>query len=90
MRINKEIEKLRDDIIKITKISAANAIQYVTKFNKYDYLWTTDRNQCLQQFLVYGRGLTLEEEQTIGTPDEGKIKENKPTLDAFRVQVCGF
>lgn len=88
MRNNKEIEELRDDVVKITKLSSANAIKYVTKFKKYEYLWITDRDKYLQQFLVYGRGLTPEEELQLETGDpEFKVKENKPTLDVFREQV---
>lgn len=79
---------MRDDIVKLAKISCVNATHYVTKFKMYEYLWTTDRDKYLQQFLVYGRGLTVEEEQMIGTADESKLKENKPSLDAFREQVC--
>lgn len=79
---------MRDDIVKLTKTTALHAIQYVKKFNKYEYLWTTDRDKYLQQFLVYGRELSAEEELLIGTADEGKLKENKPTLDVFRAQVC--
>lgn len=90
LRDDKEIEEMRDDIIKITKATAAHATQYVTKFHPYQYLWTTDRDKYLKQFLVYGRGLTYDEEQMLGTPDENKLKENKPTLDVFRAQVCSF
>lgn len=87
LRENKEIEDMRDDIIKTLKTSAANANQYVTKFNKYEHLWTTDREQYLQQFLLYGRGLTNDEQQLISSGIEIKLKENKPTLDSFREEV---
>lgn len=78
---------MRDDIVKLTKKTALNSIQYVTKFHIYEYLWTIDRDKYLKHFLVYGRGLTAEEELWLGTPDECKLKENAPTLDVFREQV---
>lgn len=76
---------MRDDIVRNTKTSAANATLYVIKFNIYEVHWTIDREKYLQQFLKYSRPLTEQEE--ISEAEDSKIKQVKPTLDNFRAQV---
>lgn len=85
LRNEKLIEEMRDDIVRQTKTSAANATAYVTKFNIYEAHWTTNREKYLQQFILYSRVLTEEEE--ISEAEETKIRQIKPTLDQYRAQV---
>lgn len=60
------------------------AIDYRNSFESYSYLWVDDREEFLQQFLLYGHVLTAEEIETAG---EAGVPYSRPTLDQFREQV---
>lgn len=84
---NKDIEIMRDEVIQMVKDMAQTAQTYVKRYNKYQHLWTINRDIHLEQFLKYGRGLTADELEQMAESEEFKVKENKPTLDMFRSQV---
>lgn len=90
LRENTHIESMRDEIVRQTKKTLAKSTAYVTKYNIYEYLWTTDRDVLLQQFLRYGRGLSEDEVRQLAESDEFKVKEIKPSLDMFREQMAKY
>lgn len=90
LRNNKEIEAMRDDVVRHTKKTSQKCIDYVTKYNIYEHLWTHDRDDHLQQFLRYGRSLTEEEIHQMAESEEFKVRELKPTLDMFRDQMAKY
>lgn len=80
---------MRDDIVRCATLGTVNAHKYVRCYNKYERLWTTDRDVYLNEYLKYGRGLTEEEnaQLTEGGGGESAVKEKPPTLEMFREQV---
>lgn len=90
LRDNKEIDEMRNDIVRNTKRTALKCLAYVTKFDIYKALWTTDQQEQLQQFLKYSRGLTEEEIEQMAASEEFRVKENKPTLDNFREEMAKY
>lgn len=64
---NKEIEHMKSDIITLAKQTIREAVVFANDFEKYAYIWNSDKKLCLEQFLKYGRKLTVEEIETIGT-----------------------
>lgn len=87
---NKEIEEIRNDIVRNTKRTALKCLAYVTKFDVYKPLWAMDQSEQLQQFLRYSRGLTDEELDQMAASEEFKVKENKPSLDNFRAEIAKY
>jgi len=61
------------------------ACEYRNTFDTYAYLWVDDRNEFMNQFLLYNHVLTAEEIES--HTDEG-VPECPPTLDQFKDQVC--
>lgn len=80
---------MRDDVVRCATLGTVNAHKYVRCYNKYEQLWTIDRDVFLSQYLKYGRGLTEEESAQLadGGGGEPVIKEKAPTLEMFREQV---
>lgn len=79
---------MRDDIVRCATLGAINAHKYVGCYNKYERLWTTDRDVFLSEYLKYGRGLTEDEiAQLTESGGEPAVKEKPPTLEMFREQV---
>ena len=62
------------------------ACDYRSTFDTYSYLWVEDRNQFMEQFLLYNHVLTPEETEALHT-EEG-VPQCPPTLDQFKEQVC--
>lgn len=88
LRDRKDIEDMRNEMVKLTKKSATNCLAYVRKYNVYKDKWTLELDVQLQHFLKYARLLTLEEQEWLAEgSEEFKVKEQKPTLDNFRDQI---
>ena len=47
-------------------------------------LWSNDRQSYMEQFLVYGRQLTIDELESGNLPEDVK----PPTMEQFKQQVC--
>ena len=52
----------------MSRVSAAivEVCEYRDSYNSYAYLWVDDRQEFLQQFLLYGHMLTQEEIEAAG------------------------
>lgn len=87
LRQNKEIEDIKDDIYRQAEIAAKLANDHINAYKNYEYIWITDRDLYLEQYVMYARELTAEEMAKMEESAEFKIKENKPTLDMFKQQV---
>jgi len=79
-----ELSDLRDELLAHVNNAIALANEYCNSFHQYSYLWVDDRQEFMQQFLVYGHVLTTEEIEQHG--DEG-VPETPPTLEQFKTQV---
>ena len=79
-----ELSDLREELLSHVNNAIAVASEYCNSFQKYSYLWVDDRQEFMQQFLMYGHVITAEEIEQHG--EEG-IPETPPTLDKFKSQV---
>jgi len=79
-----ELSDLREELLSHVNNAIALASEYCNSFQKYSYLWADDRQEFMQQFLLYGHVLTAEEIEQHG--EEG-VPESPPTLDQFKSQV---
>jgi dynein heavy chain len=84
-----DIEQIQKDIVGLTDIGIKSARKFSEEFQKYNYLWLTDRKKHLDYFIRFGRGLTLEEMEEV---ESGTLmlKEKSPTLDDFKDIIEGY
>lgn len=59
---------------------------YIKQFHIFEYLWMDDRKLYLEQFLKYGKSLSLEENQLLEI-NQLDIDEINPTIDMFKMEV---
>ncbi|XP_067860662.1 dynein axonemal heavy chain 17-like [Heptranchias perlo] len=76
-------EEIMSQVINIMK----QAEEYEESFDNYSYLWVDDRNEFLEEFLIYGRVLTQEEIESYG---EGGVPPTPPTLQQFKDQIDSY
>lgn len=78
-----EIEDMQMDITSLARDTIKEAILFAQNFENYNYLWLTDKETHLRNFLKYGRILTTEEIEML---DEGIIEiiEKSPELESFK------
>ncbi|XP_069786102.1 dynein axonemal heavy chain 17-like isoform X3 [Narcine bancroftii] len=76
-------EEVMSRMINIMKL----AEEYKDSFDDYSYLWVDDRNEFLEEFLIYGRMLTQEEIESYG---EGGVPPTPPTLQQFKDQIDSY
>lgn len=67
----------------------ADSNQFCRTFEKYSYLWLDERDGVLDSFLTYGKILSPEEMDRIGSEDLDLPPPvpRKPTMNAFREQI---
>ena len=80
-----ELSEMRQEILDRVSTVMNKAREYKNSFSVYEYLWVDDRQEFMQQFLLYGHVLTPEE---IEQHAEEGVPESPPTLDQFKEQVC--
>lgn len=78
---------MREEILTRVNSVIKQASEYRGSYNKYSYLWVDDRQEFLQQFLLYGYVPTQEEIEQAG--DEG-IPKDPPTLSKFKSRVDSY
>lgn len=83
------IEKWKSTMIINVRRTLRKAVDFMKKYQVYSYIWLDDKEEVLKMFLKYGRSLTEEEMETIGSED-CQIIEEYPTLDKFRNQVSSM
>ncbi|XP_047143157.1 dynein beta chain, ciliary isoform X1 [Hydra vulgaris] len=84
IEVLEELSEMRTEILEHVSNVMNKACDYRNSFHCYEYLWTDERNEFMNQFLKYGRTLTLEELERHG---EGEIPESSPTLQQFKEQI---
>ena len=80
---------MRADILTHVVDAAKQVREDFVKFEQHSYLWLTDSDEYLTQFLKYSRPLTAEEAEQLGT-DDFKVKEVKPMLSSFKAEVSNI
>ncbi|KAF2900340.1 hypothetical protein ILUMI_05842 [Ignelater luminosus] len=82
-----EADEVRAGIITRVNSSLEEAIEYLGNFEDYMYLWLDDRQEFLNQFLLYARQLTPEEQQMLQDENPLEIKGAPPTIPQFKEQI---
>lgn len=78
-----EIEDMQYDITTLARDTIKKTLKFAAEFEKYNFIWMTDKHSYLELFLRYGRVLTLDEAEKV---EEGtlELQEAAPKLSAFR------
>lgn len=80
------MEKLRKDIMRDVNDIIKKTNDYISKYDIYKKIWTADKKKYLENFLKYGRTLSLDDLENI---EAGVFadKETKPELENFKNEV---
>ena len=79
-----ELSEIKQEILDRVSNVMNKACDYRNSFHCFEYLWIDERNEFMNQFLRYGRVLSLEELERRGEED---IPECSPSLQQFKEQV---
>ncbi|TGZ69565.1 hypothetical protein CRM22_003672 [Opisthorchis felineus] len=103
MNEHDQLLQMKQTILTRVHDATQKALAYQSGFDRYSYLWIDDRNECMQQFLTYGRILTLDELDALeairstttisteeGQPTPHGIVPKPPTLEQFKEQIDNF
>lgn len=82
-----ELTDLREEIMNQVLAAIKDAHDYREDLYKYAYLWQDNREEFMEQFLLYGQVLTQEDIETNG---EEAVPTNPPTLKEFKEEVWVF
>ncbi|XP_043570859.1 dynein axonemal heavy chain 17-like [Chiloscyllium plagiosum] len=82
-----DLTEMREEIMTLVITTMRQAEKYEESFDSYSYLWVDDRNEFLEEFLIYGRVLTQEEIESYG---EGGVPPTPPTLEQFKNQIDSY
>lgn len=69
---------------RIYNYASIQAVGYRNSFESYSYLWVDDRQEFLDQFLLYGHVLTADEIEAAG---EDGVPHTPPVLEQYKEQV---
>ncbi|MGH0138355.1 UNVERIFIED_CONTAM: hypothetical protein FKN15_038496 [Acipenser sinensis] len=75
-----ELSEMRDNVMGHVVNAMRQAQEYQANFDQYSYLWVDDRDEFMQQFLMYGHVITPEEIEAHG---EDHVPKCPPTLQMF-------
>ncbi|XP_062330264.1 dynein axonemal heavy chain 17-like [Osmerus eperlanus] len=78
------LSELREDVMNQVVAAMSQAEECKEGLYLYCYLWQDDRNDFMEQFLLYGKVLSPEEIEAHG--DES-VPTNPPTLKEFKEQI---
>lgn len=84
LETNDEIATMRETVMARVDSVINQAMEYSNTFEKYSYLWKRDRNEFMEQFLLYGEVLIAQATKTVIEQDAPK---KPPTLRHFKEQV---
>lgn len=73
---NGKIMEMRDEILNHVRRTVAEVQSYVETFAEYKYIWTTDKQTCLQYFAKCGRVLM-------------QTNDSASSLNTFKKKVRG-
>lgn len=82
----KEVDNIRKDIMRNAVDVIKKTNEYASKYEIYKKVWCLEKKKYLENFLKYGRTLTIDDLENI---DAGMFaeKEVKPNLENFREEV---
>ncbi|XP_069077648.1 dynein axonemal heavy chain 11-like [Pleurodeles waltl] len=79
-----KLEEMHQEIMNRVHKVIVDIKRYQRSFNKYSYLWTDDRYEFMNQFLLYGRFLTAEELELYA---DYELQKCSPQLENFKEQI---
>jgi dynein heavy chain len=79
-----ELSDMRENVLNQVVGAMKEAQEYRDVLYKYAYLWQDDRDDFMEQFLLYGKVLSPEEIEAHG---EDSVPKNPPTLKDFKEEV---
>lgn len=80
------IENIQMDIVGMTREGIKSAQIFAEQFEKYNFLWMTDKKTHLNNFLKYGRKITQDEMDEIENGSL-EIKARKPDMNDFKIII---
>lgn len=91
---HEDIVDMKEEILSGIDKVIEDANEFCKTFENFAYLWLEERDAVMDVFLTYGRILTPEEVDRIGSEDK-EISATAPTpcppqMDAFREQIDNF
>ncbi|XP_054276549.1 dynein beta chain, ciliary [Macrosteles quadrilineatus] len=90
MENNIDISDMKKDIMESVKSVMEEANEFCSGFEVYSYLWLDDRMMYMQQFLMYGRQLNIEELELLAVGDACAPESTPPNMDKFKEQIDQF
>lgn len=89
-----DIVEMKEEILSGIERVIEDANEFCKTFENYAYLWLEERDAVMEVFLTYGRILTPEEVDRIGSEDKEisatAPKPCPPKMDGFREQIDHF
>uniref|UniRef100_A0A674EYS7 Dynein axonemal heavy chain 17 n=1 Tax=Salmo trutta TaxID=8032 RepID=A0A674EYS7_SALTR len=79
-----ELSDMRENVLNQVVGAMKEAQEYRDVLYKYAYLWQDDRDDFMEQFLLYSKVLTPEEIEAHG---EDSVPKNPPTLKDFKEEI---
>lgn len=79
-----DLLEMREEVASLVISAMKQGEEYEDSFEKYSYLWMDNPRDFMQQFLTFGRGLTLEE---LESHAEEYLPHAPPPLQQFQLQV---
>ncbi|CAH1164042.1 unnamed protein product [Phaedon cochleariae] len=87
---NQDILDIKEDILSNVDKVIEEAYEFCDHFQSYSYLWLDDRQEYLHQFLNFGRQLSGEELEYMGTQDPMAPKPCPAKMEQFREQIDNY
>ncbi|KAL4716976.1 hypothetical protein ACJJTC_012787 [Scirpophaga incertulas] len=89
---NEDVIEMKNEIINGIEKVIKDANEFCKTFDKYTYLWLDERDTVMDLFLTYGRILTPEEIDRIGSDDTDNPPPTPcpPKIKAFKEQIEHF
>ncbi|XP_019398323.1 PREDICTED: dynein heavy chain 17, axonemal [Crocodylus porosus] len=79
-----DLLEMREEVVSLAISAMKQGEEYEDSFEKYSYLWMDNPREFMQQFLTFGRGLTLEE---LESHAEEYLPHTPPPLQQFQLQI---
>lgn len=86
---HEDIIEMKDDILTGIERVIEDANEFCKTFENYSFLWLEERDAVMEIFLTYGRILTPDEVDKIGSEDKDVVPPTPcaPKMEAFREQI---
>lgn len=86
---HEDINEMKEDVLNGIERVIEDANEFCKTFENYSFLWLEERDAVMEIFLTYGRILSPDEVDKIGSEDKDVVPPTPcaPKMDAFREQI---